>query len=291
MARARGIKPGFYKNEDLAECSLWARFIFPGLWMLADREGRLEDRPRRIKGELLPFDSQDVEPLLDELHRHGFIVRYQNDEGSFIQISKFSAHQSPHYSEKRSEIKPPSVQEHSENEGLIKRGSQPPSSLTPDCGLPTPSSSTPDSRLLTADPGEKQHLPPGASPPVAKKSRANGEDQSPKSARTWEAYSAAYLDRWGADPVRNATVNAQLAGFVKRIGLAEAHDVAAFYVRSNRGLYVSAKHPVNLLLRDCEALRTEWATGRQGTDSEARQGDRTAAAGAVFSKLIAEASE
>ena len=35
MARARNIKPGFYKNEDLAECSLTARFIFPGLWMLA----------------------------------------------------------------------------------------------------------------------------------------------------------------------------------------------------------------------------------------------------------------
>ena len=67
MARARNIKPGFFKNEELAECSLAARLCFPGLWLLADREGRLEDRPKRIKGELFPFDTFEVGPLLDEL--------------------------------------------------------------------------------------------------------------------------------------------------------------------------------------------------------------------------------
>lgn len=120
MARARNIKPGFYKNEDLAECSIWARFIFPGLWMLADREGRLEDRPKRIKGELLPFDSQDVDPLLSELERFGFLVRYQNSEGSFIQITKFSTHQTPHYSEKPSVIKPHVFQESTAHEEIEK---------------------------------------------------------------------------------------------------------------------------------------------------------------------------
>src|SRR5688572_30178162 len=102
MARARNIKPGFYKNEDLAECSIWARYIFPGLWMIADRDGRLEDRPKRIKGELLPFDSQDAEPLLRELEARGFIQRYQKEGGSYIQILKFKEHQTPHYSEKAS---------------------------------------------------------------------------------------------------------------------------------------------------------------------------------------------
>ena len=153
MARARNIKPGFYKNEDLAECSVWARYIFPGLWMLADREGRLEDRPKRIKGDLLPYDGQDVEPLLAELAARKdaqgipFIIRYQNSEGRFIQISKFLVHQSPHYSEKQSIIKPPEFQEsepdeaattprkppeYSEKPPVIKRGSQPPDSLIPD---------------------------------------------------------------------------------------------------------------------------------------------------------------
>lgn len=107
MARARNIKPGFYKNEDLAECSIWARFIFPGLWMLADRDGRLEDRPKRIKGELLTYDSVDVEPLLDELSRFGFIVRYEVDGQKYIQINKFSQHQSPHVREQASSIPAP----------------------------------------------------------------------------------------------------------------------------------------------------------------------------------------
>ncbi len=145
MARARNIKPGLYKNEDLAECSVWARLIFPGLWMLADREGRLEDRPKRIKGELLPFDSQDVEPLLEELDRHKFILRYEVAGVRYLKVVKFLKHQTPHYSEKASIIPPP-FQESTSDEGskfqehsaqllekpAIKRGSQPPDSLIPD---------------------------------------------------------------------------------------------------------------------------------------------------------------
>ncbi len=100
MARARNIKPGLFKNEDLAECSVWARLIFPGLWMLADREGRLEDRPKRIKGELLPYDSIEVEPLLAELAEHGFISRYEVCGERFIVIVKFLDHQTPHGTEK-----------------------------------------------------------------------------------------------------------------------------------------------------------------------------------------------
>jgi len=104
MARARNIKPGFYKNEQLAECSVWARYIFPGLWMLADREGRLEDRPRRIKAELLPFDSSEIEPLLQELHGAGLILRYEHGQDRYIQVVKFLEHQHPHQKEPPSTI-------------------------------------------------------------------------------------------------------------------------------------------------------------------------------------------
>nr|WP_319566251.1 hypothetical protein [uncultured Rhodoferax sp.] len=104
MARARNIKPGLYKNEDLAECSIWARFIFPGLWMLADREGRLEDRPKRIKGELTPFDSIDIEPLLVELAHWKFIRRYEINGIRCIQITNFLVHQTPHGTEKDSAL-------------------------------------------------------------------------------------------------------------------------------------------------------------------------------------------
>lgn len=104
MARSRNIKPGFYKNEELAECSVWARLIFPGLWMLADREGRLEDRPKRIKAELLPMDAQEVEPLLVELADHGFIKRYKADGKAVIWIPNFLKHQNPHHREQPSDL-------------------------------------------------------------------------------------------------------------------------------------------------------------------------------------------
>jgi len=107
MARARNIKPGFFKNEDLAECTPWARLCFAGLWTLADRAGRLQDRPKRIKGELFAFDSVEVEPLLIELQRFGFIERYEVDGLRLIQVLAFGKHQTPHHKEPPSCLLPP----------------------------------------------------------------------------------------------------------------------------------------------------------------------------------------
>jgi hypothetical protein len=104
--RARAIKPGFYKNEELMECSFPARLLFPGLWMLADREGRLEDRPKRIKIEVFPGDNLDIEALLSELEQHGFIVRYSIDGKKYIWITSFLKHQNPHTREQVSVIPP-----------------------------------------------------------------------------------------------------------------------------------------------------------------------------------------
>jgi hypothetical protein len=104
MSRARNIKPGFCTNEDLAECSVWARLCFALIPMLADREGRLEDRPKRIKGELFRFDNVDVEPLLVELEQHGFIARYAVNGQGLIQILGFRKHQNPHHREPESSL-------------------------------------------------------------------------------------------------------------------------------------------------------------------------------------------
>lgn len=106
MARARNIKPGFCRNEDLAECSVWARLCFALLPMLADREGRLEDRPKRIKGDLFPFDSVEVGPLLAELDKHELIARYEINGLGLIQILGFRKHQNPHHREPESTLPP-----------------------------------------------------------------------------------------------------------------------------------------------------------------------------------------
>ena len=43
------------------ECSMSARLLFVGLWTIADRNGRLEDRPKRIRAELFPYDEIDAD--------------------------------------------------------------------------------------------------------------------------------------------------------------------------------------------------------------------------------------
>lgn len=107
MARMRSIKPGFFLNDELAEVPPLGRLLFAGLWTIADREGRLEDRPRQIKVQTLPWDDCDVDALLADLERHGFVVRYQVDGRRYIAIPSWSRHQTPHIQERASIIPPP----------------------------------------------------------------------------------------------------------------------------------------------------------------------------------------
>lgn len=109
MARARNIKPGFFKNDQLAECQPLARILFAGLWCESDREGHLEDRPKRLKAEYLGYDSCDVDELLSELEQRGFIIRYVIDGTSYIAIPAFNKHQNPHVREPASSIPAPDM--------------------------------------------------------------------------------------------------------------------------------------------------------------------------------------
>jgi hypothetical protein len=97
------------------------------------------------------------------------------------------------------------------------------------------------------------------------------------------------MGRYTVGPVRNKKVNAQLSQMVERLGAEEAPPVAAFYLTHRNQLYVNAKHCVDLMLRDCERLRTEWITGQQGTRTQAAMADRTQTNANVFGSLIAEA--
>jgi hypothetical protein len=114
------------------------------------------------------------------------------------------------------------------------------------------------------------------------------ESTSPPTNPVWAAYSEAYEVRYRAPPVRNARVNSLLTQFIARVPKDEAPAIAAWYLRSDRGLYAAARHPVDLLLRDAEALRTDWATGTQRSDNEARRGDRKQATGQAVRDLIEE---
>lgn len=103
MARARNIKPAFFLNDELAELPPLTRLLFIGLWCIADRDGYLEDKPRKIKAEILPYDNCNVDDMLNDLNGQ-FITRYSYEGEKYIFIKNFSKHQNPHMKEKASEI-------------------------------------------------------------------------------------------------------------------------------------------------------------------------------------------
>jgi len=103
MARIRTIKPEFFQDTELSDLPIHTRYFFIGLWTQADREGRLEDNPKRLKIQLMPWDDVDCEKMLTELSGH-FITRFLADGKKYIQINSFSKHQRPHMHEPKSTI-------------------------------------------------------------------------------------------------------------------------------------------------------------------------------------------
>jgi hypothetical protein len=105
VARSRNIKPALFKNELLGEADPLLTILFQGLWCLADRDGKLEDRPKRIKAEIFPYrELPDFNGYLTELAQLGFIDRYSVGKLAIIKVLEFSKHQSPHKTEKASEL-------------------------------------------------------------------------------------------------------------------------------------------------------------------------------------------
>jgi len=156
MARARNIKPSFFTNDELAEVPALGRLLFIALWTMADREGRLEDRPRRIKAEALPYDDCDADELLDSLQSLGFILRYQVGSARFIQVVNFCKHQNPHIKEGPSQI--PAPFEHGAGTVQEQCKEQPkpePARLIPDSGFPLPDSGSPHPPSPIPHPGAR----------------------------------------------------------------------------------------------------------------------------------------
>lgn len=171
MSRARNIKPGFFKNDRLAECRPLSRLLFAGLWCEADREGRLEDRPKRLKVEYLAYDECDCDELLNELAKAQFILRYQSGENRYISIVNFKKHQNPHIKEAASTI--PAPGEHSAITVHVSEISEPRPEKTSASRADSPSL-IPDS--LTESP---KTCAPTAAPPVAPGDGTKGAKTKP----------------------------------------------------------------------------------------------------------------
>ena len=131
------------------------------------------------------------------------------------------------------------------------------------------------------DAEQKQPATKKPAKPVDKEKRA-------ANVACWDAYSIAYANRYGVDPIRNAKTNAMVAKFVEYVGRDDAPLIAAHYLTDNHFFYTNSGHDLSLLLRDFQKLRQQWMTGRKSTTTQARQADETQSRLSAFDSLAAK---
>lgn len=157
---------------------------------------------------------------------------------------------------------------------------------TPADGAPHPRSSCTQNRNRTKrEPSEEPQSSLPTVPAGQRKGKrpTKAESQEAEVARQeacraiWTAYAMAYFDRYGAKPVRNAKVNSQVGGLLKRLGAEEAPAVAAYFVGINDAYLIRSYHELGQLLAKAEAYRTAWATQTQVTGRTAQQAEKTQA--------------
>lgn len=93
MARIRTVKPEFWTDERLTECSLSARLMFIGMFNFADDNGNMAYSAKRLKMQIFPADNIDTQPLLDDLITHGLLIEYSVNGEKFLNIKGFLKHQ------------------------------------------------------------------------------------------------------------------------------------------------------------------------------------------------------
>lgn len=218
--RARNIKPGFFKNELLATADPHHAWIFIGLWGMADREGRLEDRPAKIHLEINPGRALDMTlSSLSWLSCNNFIHRFSTaNENHYIQVINFERHQNPHPREAKSEIP---AYNHNLSGQAKPRHDQCNAKNTPspsDSGFLIPDSPflIPDSLLLETGPRPAENVESGTKKATGV---AAGPDRRSEGKRLWPKIIAAiqFVDLQKAFPPESEVGRAvqQIGGWQK----------------------------------------------------------------------------
>lgn len=275
MARIRTIKPEFFRSEDIGQITPFARLLFIGLWTMADREGRLLDRPRRISIEIFPYDDDfDIETFLRELDSAGLIQRYEADNLRCIQISGFAKHQRPHPKEPPSEI--PKSAERKQRASHITTQSRDETLLAVESHDETTSDRVDKGKGKEWIMGREEaaSLPPPA--------------PAPQSPVTWHAndWYVQFGKPWTAKYGITHGGGQETAKAIRELGdlLAElpmperleaqarAEELFAKYLSGGSDLCHQRKHPFAWFVKDFTALRARGETARAGPPRDHRVG-------------------
>lgn len=98
--KTRLVRPDFFSDDRIAKCGPFGLHLYLGLMCLTDRDGRLEDRPIKIKAQLFPFFEVNVDEILDFLASAKLIVRYEVASAKLIEVIDFSKYQQVYQKEK-----------------------------------------------------------------------------------------------------------------------------------------------------------------------------------------------
>jgi hypothetical protein len=93
MEHIRHVKPEFFKHEKVNDLSVGAQLAWIGLWVNSDKNGVFEWKPRVLKLNIFPYRDIDIEPLLLELTKAGFIEKYTVDGQDYGISPKWKLHQ------------------------------------------------------------------------------------------------------------------------------------------------------------------------------------------------------
>lgn len=288
---SRLIRDGILESERVNQLSAEAEVFYRRLMSVVDDWGRYYAKPKLLRAAAYPLrldtvGDADIGRWAEECVNANLIRLYQAGGAQFLVVLDFRQQ----VRAKKSKFPdPPEMLDTCAADAQHMQGTAQAGATHVCTKTKSKTKSNQDGGSLRSPPspqgdlvGGVEHLPPTNPSDVSKNTK-------PPSAAAFDAYAQAYSARYGVIPPASAKTRGQFANLVTRIPAEEAPDVAAFYVTHSRRLYVEAGHPVDLLLRDCEKLRTEWRTGRTITATAAAQADRTQATAAAFAGVLAEA--
>ena len=108
--RTRQVHPDFWKSDSMAELSLFGRLLFIAMWSMADRDGLLLYRPKRILVEAFPYDgfrADKVDSAVERMKLLGMVrqIAAEGQDKTCLEIVNFAEYQSIHPKEAKSKLK------------------------------------------------------------------------------------------------------------------------------------------------------------------------------------------
>lgn len=90
------VKPDFFDSETLGDCSIQARLLFIGLWVMGDDYGNVPLHLKKLQKQIFPYDEisqEEFSNMLSELERVGCVKCWEGNGERYVNIPNFEVYQ------------------------------------------------------------------------------------------------------------------------------------------------------------------------------------------------------